>query len=59
MATKSFSQQLAALGLPGFGEAKARRAFALMERYGVSPHAAVFGGRELQLAIFEAQEAGR
>lgn len=56
--TTSARKRLSALGHPGYGEAFARRVLATMERYGVSAHAAIFGGEEMRLAKFEAQEAG-
>jgi hypothetical protein len=48
---------LSVLGLPGFGEAHARRANNTVIELGVSPHAAVLGGPHGAREIAIAREA--
>lgn len=52
---------LSALGHPGYGVAFARQALARMDRYGLTAHEAVYGGRDAQRKVFlvTEREAGR
>ena len=56
--TMSASRKLSALGHPGYGEAHARQVLAAMDRYGMTAHEAIYGGREAQIKVFEHRESG-
>lgn len=48
----SASRILSGLGLPGFGQAFARKALANMEAYGLTAHEACFGGLSADRKIY-------